>query len=121
MAEEKLRDVCPMCGGGKLSPAKVRVAIRGLSMGSFDGYRCSSCGEEFLREHSLKGAHEEIVRSGLFGIAKHKSSQGAYAVVPMMTESGTSVPVFVGQAILEVSGTSMGQSVITTRPKSSKT
>lgn len=64
-----MKRTCPICGG-QIVEAKVGVVISGLSMGQFDGYKCKKCGEEFLAEHSLDLAHEEIVRTGLFGIAR---------------------------------------------------
>lgn len=71
-SEASVKRTCPMCGG-KIVEAKVRVAISGSPVGQFDGYRCERCGEEFLAERSLEPAHEEVVRSGLFGIERQTS------------------------------------------------
>lgn len=64
-----MKRICPFCGG-QIVQAKVRVAVSGCPMGEFDGYRCKKCGEEFLAERSLDLAHDEIVRAGMFGIAR---------------------------------------------------
>jgi hypothetical protein len=64
---------CPICGG-EVVEVKVRVAPSGMNIGLFNGYRCSSCGEEFLAERSLEPAHGEIVRAGIFGKSTHTLS-----------------------------------------------
>jgi len=86
-----MKKECPICGG-ELVQGKVRVAIAGSPIGSYDGYMCNSCGEEFLREGSLNSAHEEIVRAGLFGIAKEPQTQTPKVQLPFVTVnvSGTS-------------------------------
>ncbi len=83
---------CPVCGG-VLSVAKVRLAIVGSSVGSFDGYRCSNCGEEFLAERSIQPAHDEIVRAGLFGILRMSPAWNPLLTIPFtISKTGSSGP-----------------------------
>jgi hypothetical protein len=77
---------CPVCGG-EVADAKVRVAPSGKNVGLFEGYRCLSCGEEFLSESSLQPAHEEIVRAGIFGEKEHSFS--STPTIPMTVEVHT--------------------------------
>ena len=91
---------CPTCGG-QLEPSKVRVAVAGYPIGSYEGYRCVKCSEEFLLERSLDSAHEDVVRAGLFGAMTRKAAVNSPVLVPFVsrlesTTSGLSDSAVVG-------------------------
>jgi len=103
-----MKRTCPLCGG-TLVEAKVRIAIVGSPIGTFDGLRCSKCGEEYLAERSIQPAHDEIIRAGLFGVLKSLPVSNPVVTIPFtISRTGTGGPSVVSHSglIVDVNGTS---------------
>lgn len=63
-------ELCPVCEVGTLTPARVSERWLGVDLGTYDGSRCSSCGEEILDAAATQAIERRAKAAGIWGVAR---------------------------------------------------
>lgn len=64
---------CPC--GGKLLWKKERVVIKGVDCGIVEIEQCTTCGEEYFPEETMKIVEAKLKKEGLWGIYQKEELQ----------------------------------------------
>jgi hypothetical protein len=57
-----------MCGKGFLEPARIREEMYGVDLGTYEGEKCSECGETFLQPDEVRRSEEKAKELGIWGL-----------------------------------------------------
>ncbi|MEK6981479.1 MAG: AbrB/MazE/SpoVT family DNA-binding domain-containing protein [Candidatus Micrarchaeota archaeon] len=92
---------CPNCYSN-LKKGIVKEEYLGHSLGEYDGFTCSNCGETLLTEASVVKAQEKVKELGLFGLAQKTT----------IAKSGNSLIVRIKKNVADYLGLFEGEEVL---------
>lgn len=61
---------CPVCEIGALLPAEIHERWLGVDLGTYQGLRCASCGEELLDQSATQEVERRAKLAGIWGVAR---------------------------------------------------
>jgi ribosomal protein S27AE len=93
---------CPVCGKEVLRRALIREEMFGVELGTFDGERCSKCGETFLSAKSVQAIEAKAKELGLWGLASKVkiAKSGNSLVVRIPAELARYLKLKTGQDVM---------------------